>query len=101
MKKIILFLCVLSLSLFAKEVQEIIATNCSTCHGTQMEKECFGVSKIPNTFDSDTLYKVLNEYKEGKRNQYSMGGVMTARVKDLSDDDIKALSIYVHKLGKK
>ncbi len=101
MKKFGLFLLFCATFLFAKEPQDIVDTNCSTCHGTMMEKACFGVSKIPNTLSEQTILEALSEYKEGKRNTYSMGGAMTARTNMLSDEEIKALASYVHELGKK
>ncbi len=101
MKKFILFLMLLSTVLFAKEPKEIVDTNCSSCHGAMMEKACFGVSKIPNSLSAQTILEALTEYKNGTRNNYKMGGAMTARTNMLSDEEIKALSIYVHELGKK
>lgn len=101
MKKLILLFLILYSSILAREPQEIIDTICSTCHGFNMEKSCFGVSEIPNTLSSSYILESLTAYRAGKKSDYRMGSTMTAETITLSDDEIKALSIYVKALGKK
>ncbi|QKJ23508.1 c-type cytochrome [Poseidonibacter lekithochrous] len=101
MKKLILLFLILYSSILAREPQEIIDTICSTCHGFTMEKSCFGVSEIPNTLSSSYILESLTAYRAGKKSDYRMGSTMTAETSTLSDDEIKALSIYVKALGKK
>lgn len=101
LKKLVLLVFLFSLTLFAREPQEIINTICSTCHGFNMEKKCFSVSEIPNTLSSSYILEALTKYRAGKKNDYRMGSTMTAETSTLTDEEIKALSIYVKALGKK
>lgn len=101
MKKFILFFLILGISLFAREPQEIIDNICSTCHGINMEKKGFGVSEAPNTLSSSYILRALTKYREGTKSDYGMGPTMTTQTSTLTDDEIKALSIYVKALGKK
>lgn len=101
MKKIVLFLLLMLSSLFSREPQEIIDTICSTCHGFNMEKPCFGVSEIPNQLSSSYIKEALMAYRAGKKNDYRMGSTMEVQTNTLTNDEIVALSIYVKALGKK
>ena len=101
MRKIIIILFFSILSLFAREPQDIIDTNCSTCHGFSMEKSCFSVSEIPNQLSSSYIKESLFAYRAGKKSDYRMGATMKAQTNTLTDEEIVALSIYVKALGKK
>lgn len=101
MKKCILFLVLFTSTLFAREPQEIIDTNCSTCHGFNMEKSCFSVSEIPNQLSSSYIKESLFAYRAGKKSDYRMGGTMEVQTSTLTDGEIVALSIYIKALGKK
>jgi len=95
MKKVILTLCLLLSYVFAGNAKDIIASSCYACHGDNMDKSCYGVSKIPNKLNQDTIFKTLRAYKLGTKNIYGMGEVMKSQLKSLSDDDLKKLSVYI------
>ncbi len=101
MKKLVLLIFLFTLTLLARQPQEIIDTICSTCHGFNMEKKCFSVSEIPNTLSSSYILEALTQYRAGKKSDYRMGSTMTAETSTLTDEEIKALSIYVKALGQK
>ncbi len=101
MKKLILFLLMITTFLFSREPQEIINTICSTCHGFNMEKSCFSVSEIPNTLSSSYIKESLFAYRDGKKSDYRMGSTMTAQTNTLTNEEIIALSIHIKALGKK
>ena len=60
-----------------------------------MGKRCYGVSKIPNELNQDTIIDALRAYKLGSRSIYGMGEVMKSQLMSLSDDDLKKLSRYI------
>lgn len=101
MKNMILFLLTISTFIFAREPQVIIDSICSTCHGLNMEKKCFGVSEIPNTLSTSYISEALTAYRAGGKSDYRMGDTMKEQTSTLTDDEIKALSIYIKALGKK
>lgn len=101
MKKIVFFLLVGITSIFAREPQEIIDNICSTCHGINMEKKGFGVSEPPNSLSSSYILRSLTKYRAGTKSDYGQGPTMTTQTSTLTDEEIKALSIYVKALGKK
>jgi len=82
-------------SVFASEEKEIIASSCYACHGDNMGKSCYGVSKIPNVLNQDTILKTLKAYKKGTLNTYGMGEVMKSQLMSLSDNELKSLSAYI------
>ena len=95
MKRVVLTLCLLLSYIFASNAKDIIASSCYACHGYNMDKSCYGVSKIPNKLNQDIIIETLRAYKLGNKNIYGMGKVMESQLKSLSDDDLKRLSAYI------
>jgi cytochrome c553 len=101
MKKIVVFLLVITSFLFAREPQEIIDSICSSCHGFNMEKRGYGVSEPPRGLSSSYILSALTKYKKGKKSDYGQGRTMSEQTSTLTVEEIKALSIYIKALGKK
>jgi len=80
---------------FANEAKDIIASSCYACHGDNMEKSCYGVSKIPNILNQDTIIKTLRAYRKGTLNTYGMGEVMKSQLMSFNDEQLKSLSVYI------
>ena len=71
---------------------------CVGCHGTDGKTKALGKSKIIAGQAVADLEKKINEYKAGTRNSAGMGQLMQGQVKDLSDEDIKAIAEYISSL---
>jgi len=95
MKKIILTLCLLMPYLFANDANTIITNKCSTCHGSQMERSAYGVSKKVNSLSKDEIISTLRAYKSGSKNSYGMGEVMKAQLNSLSDKQLLKLADFI------
>ena len=57
MKRVVLMLCLMFTSIFANGAKSIISSSCYTCHGNNMERSAYGVSKIPNTLNQSMILK--------------------------------------------
>lgn len=101
MKKIILLLFVLSSFIFARTAAFIVENICSSCHGINMDKKCFGVSEKPNELSSSYIKEALTQYRSGTKNDYRNGETMKDQTSTLTDVEIKELSVYVKSLRKK
>ncbi len=72
-----------------------IFTKCAACHGQKAEKAALGKSAVIQGMDEAKLEELIKGYKAGTLNQHGMGALMHGQVKDLSDDDIKAVATYI------
>ncbi|GAA7384205.1 cytochrome c [Helicobacter pylori] len=92
MKKVVMALGVLAFAnvLMATDVKAL-AKSCAACHGVKFEKKALGKSKIVNMMTEAEIEKELMDFKSGA----NKNPVMTAQVKKLSDEDIKALAKYI------
>ena len=95
MKKLILVLCFLSTLLFASKPQSIISSVCYNCHGDKMQLSCFGVTKVVNTMEENSIKDALLAYKDGSRDSYGMGNMMQSQIGGLSIEEIKSLAKYI------
>jgi len=91
MKKIILGILVLSVSLFAANF-----TTCSSCHGQNAQKRALGKSQIIKGWSVQKTINALRGYKYGNYGG-SMKGVMKIQVARLSDSDIDSLASLISK----
>ncbi len=73
-------------------------SSCAGCHGSNAEKRALGKSDIIRHWEVETIIQALQEYKEGTRDQYGMGSLMTGQVKYLSDSDIRNIANYIYNL---
>ncbi|ATB68259.1 cytochrome c-like protein [Sulfurospirillum diekertiae] len=94
MKKI-LFLAglVCATSIFAADGETLFKT-CATCHGSKAEKSALNKSQIIAGWDAAKITAALDGYKAGTYGGV-LKGTMTAQVKNLSADDVKALATYI------
>ena len=67
---------------------------CMKCHGEYGQKSAMGVSKPIILISAPRIYKSLKEYKEGKKDLYGKGNIMTEYLnsKKYTDCDLKALA---------
>jgi len=74
-----------------------IYSMCAECHGTDGKNRAFGRSKVIAGWDASrvekSIYAIINGTYKGP-----MSGIMRTRVQNLSDEEIKEVSIYVSKL---
>lgn len=89
--------CVLGSSLYAADGAEIYK-KCSACHGAKADKQY--ANKVPALASLSVEYKIkaLEGYKDGSNNKYGMGSVMKSQVRNLSKEDMKAVSEYIQTL---
>ncbi len=82
-------------SKLVKQGKKIADEKCVDCHGEKGLADNYTprIAGLP----SSALYYSLLEYKENKRNM-DEGGASMALVKDLSDNDLKALAEYYSSL---
>ena len=87
----------LNLSLFAAS-GEAIYKKCSACHGEKAEVKY--ANKVPalTSIGKEDRIKALQGYKEGSNNAFGMGKVMHLHAKNLSDEDMAAVSEYIDSL---
>jgi len=95
MKKTILTLCLLMPYLFANDANTTITNQCSTCHGSKMERSAYGVSKKVNSLSKDEIISTLRAYKSGSKNSYGMGEVMKSQLNSLSDKQLTELADFI------
>lgn len=94
MKKILLIL--LSIASVASATQ--LFDRCASCHGKNGERHSQNLTKSIAGMDVNEITKILKEYKAGKRDTYGLGSMMQGQSKNLSDADIKELSLHIASL---
>jgi len=97
MKKVLLvagLLC--ATSIFAADGETLFKT-CSACHGVKAEKAALNKSQVIAGWDVAKITAALHGYKDGTYGG-PLKGTMIAQVKNLSDDDVKALAGYISTL---
>jgi len=67
---------------------------CIACHGANGEKEALNASQIIQNWDEDKIYEALKGYKDGTYGR-TMKSIMQGQVKNLSIEEMKALSSYI------
>ena len=80
------------------EKGKALYAKCVSCHGANGKLKALGKSEIIAGQSAADLEKKMMEYKAGTRNVAGMGALMQGQVKDLSDEDIKALAEYISSL---
>ena len=87
----------LNLSLFAAE-GEAIYKKCAACHGEKADAKY--ANKVPalTSISKEDRIKALQGYKDGSNNNFGMGKVMQLHAKNLSDEDMAAVSEYIDSL---
>ncbi len=73
---------------------------CAVCHGANAEKVYLGKVPALNTLSSADRLAALKEYAAGTKNSYGQGKLMTLNVKNLSEEDFKAIESYIESLKK-
>ena len=76
------------------QTPELLYNSCKGCHGVTGEKRALGKSAIIKGWSEDKIYKALSGYKDGTYGS-TMKRLMKGKVKNLSSDDIKQLSLYI------
>ena len=76
------------------QTPELLYKSCKGCHGVTGEKRALGKSAIIKGWSEDKIYKALSGYKDGTYGS-TMKRLMKGKVKNLSSDDIKQLSLYI------
>ena len=87
----------LSLSLFAADGAAIYK-KCAACHGEKADVKY--ANKVPAlaSISKEERVKALQGYKDGSNNNFGMGKVMQLHAKNLSDEDMAAVSEYIEGL---
>lgn len=75
-----------------------LALRCIACHGVNFEKSALDKSAILKGKTVDEIELSLKAYKAGTQNKFGMGSLMKGQVSYMTDDEIKALSIYIAKI---
>jgi len=71
---------------------------CANCHGDDgMANDAFMSIALKPVAD---IVKDLKGYRDDELDKYGMGIVMTGRVENMSDEDIRKMAEYVHSLKK-
>lgn len=73
-------------------------TKCMPCHGAKAEKSAYGVTEIINTWSSVMIKDALMAYKDGSRDVYGSGNLMSEQIKTYSEGQIDAVSNYISTL---
>ncbi|KAA6226732.1 MULTISPECIES: c-type cytochrome [unclassified Campylobacter] len=71
---------------------------CAVCHGPKADKVYLGKVPALKTLSQDERLKYMSEYKAGTRNAYGQGNIMKINVKDLTEEDFKAIDAYIDSL---
>ena len=72
-------------------------TKCAGCHGMKGEKHALGKSNILQGQSADAIAEKIRGYQNGSYGG-AMKGLMSGQVKNLSEEQIVALSDYISKL---
>jgi len=70
---------------------------CSSCHGLKADKAALGKSEVISEWSEAKINEALLGYKNGSYGKM-MKGLMQGQVKNLSEEEIKALSAFITKL---
>lgn len=68
---------------------------CTGCHGQDGKTKALGKSEIIAGQSETNLIAAMNEYKAGTRNVSGMGALMKSQMDAVSDEDIKAIAVYI------
>ncbi|MCD6653715.1 MAG: c-type cytochrome [Sulfurovum sp.] len=68
---------------------------CTGCHGQDGKTKALGKSEIIAGQSEANLIAAMNEYKAGTRNISGMGALMKSQMDAVSDEDIKAIAVYI------
>lgn len=68
---------------------------CATCHGAKGEKKALNKSNIINAMTPEQIKTALEGYKAGTLNVHGQGKMMSMQAKNLTTEDIDALSKYI------
>jgi cytochrome c553 len=71
---------------------------CGACHGADGKTAALGKSAVIAGQSAADIESKLKEYKAGTRDVTGNGALMKGQVATLSDDQIKALAIYINSL---
>ena len=71
---------------------------CAGCHGIQGEKQALGKSARITGQEASLTVEQLTSYRDSDMNLYGMGKLMTSQVRDMSEEDIKAMAEYIEAL---
>ena len=87
----------LNLSLLAADGADIYK-KCAACHGEKADVKY--ANKVPalTSISKEERIKALQGYKDGSNNAFGMGKVMQIHAKNLSDEDMAAVSEYIDSL---
>lgn len=87
----------LNLSLFAADGAAIYK-KCAACHGEKADIKY--ANKVPAlaSISKEERVKALQGYKDGSNDNFGMGKVMQLHAKNLSDEDMAAVSEYIDSL---
>lgn len=94
MKKILLSMLMLSISVFAADGKSL-TTKCVACHGSTFEKQALGKSAVVNKMTEKDIVTALKGYKAGALNKYGMGSIMKGQVSTMSDKDMETVAKYI------
>lgn len=100
MKKILIFILMLSCMIEAKTGEQIYK-KCTGCHGLQAEQKFHPKASAIVHMPSDKRLKAMQRYKAGNNNKYGMGSVMRDMLKTLDDDEIILANEYIDSLKSK
>jgi len=96
--KILLPLLVVS-SLYSVSGSTLYKQKCKSCHGAKAERKAMGKSKVIKGMSVARIEKDMFAYASGKRKAASyIVKMKKAFVKKYSKKELRALSIYIHKL---
>ena len=101
MKKVLALgmITALASSVFANDPATLYK-KCATCHGAKGEKKALNKSNIIATMNAEQIKTALEGYKAGMLNIHGQGKMMNMQVKNLTPQDIDALSQYIPTLNK-
>ncbi len=68
---------------------------CTGCHGQDGKTKALGKSEIIAGQSEANLIAAMNEYKAGTRNVSGMGALMKSQMDAVSNEDIKAIAVYL------
>jgi cytochrome c len=100
MKKAILAIATLGVVSLMAADGAAIYKKCAVCHGADGKMVYAGKVPAVTSLTKEQIIQHLNEYKEGTRNAFGMGAVMSAQAKlnIKSDADAEAVASYIETL---